>query len=91
MQDAARNQAQDGFFAADNQRVAGIVPALEADHAAGLLGQPIHNLAFAFVAPLRTDDHYVLCHINYLVEMFGNKMLRPSETFMRPFRRPVCF
>ena len=62
MQDAARNQAQDGFFAADNQRVAGIVPALEADHAAGLLGQPIHNLAFAFVAPLRTDDHYVLRH-----------------------------
>ncbi len=33
--------------------------ALEADHDIGLFGQPIDDLAFAFVAPLRSDDNYI--------------------------------
>ena len=41
--------------AVDDERVAGIVAALEADHDVGLLRQPINNLAFALVAPLGAD------------------------------------
>ena len=45
--------------AVDDQRMAGVVPALKAHHDVGLLGQPIDDLAFAFVAPLRADDHHI--------------------------------
>ena len=41
--------------AVDDQRVAGIVAALEADHDIGLLGQPVDDLTFALVAPLGAD------------------------------------
>src|SRR5262245_56794359 len=41
----------------DHERMAGIVAALEAHHDIGALGQPIDDLALAFVAPLRADDH----------------------------------
>jgi hypothetical protein len=47
--------------AADHQRMAGIVPALKADDDVGLFGQPIDDLAFAFVAPLGAD-HDNICH-----------------------------
>ena len=47
--------------AVDDQRVAGIVAALEADDDIGLLGQPIDDLAFALVAPLGAD-HDNICH-----------------------------
>ena len=62
MQNAAGNQAQYGFFAVHHQRVPRVVPALKANHARGLLRQPVHNFAFAFVAPLCADNNYVLCH-----------------------------
>jgi hypothetical protein len=41
--------------------VARIVAALKAGNDIGPLGQPIHDLAFAFVAPLRADNHHI-CH-----------------------------
>jgi len=43
----------------DDQRVAGIVAALEADDDIGPLGQPVDDLALTLVAPLRSDDNYV--------------------------------
>ena len=43
----------------DDQRVAGVVPTLEAHHALGMVGQPVDHLAFAFVAPLGADDDHV--------------------------------
>ena len=43
----------------DHQRMAGIVPALEADHDVGLLGQPIDDLAFALVPPLGADHDHI--------------------------------
>jgi hypothetical protein len=46
---------------AHHQRVAGIVPALKAHHDVGAAGQPVHNLAFAFVTPLGAD-HGDICH-----------------------------
>ena len=63
VQDAAGNQAQDGFFAVHHQSVPRIVAALKTHHASGLFGQPVHDFAFAFIAPLRADDDYVLCHM----------------------------
>src|SRR5450830_250069 len=63
--DARRDQLQCGFHAADDQRVACIVAALEAHHTLGVIGQPIDELAFTFIAPLGADDNDVLCH-NFL-------------------------
>ena len=46
-----------------DERVPGIMPALEAHHDIGALGKPIDDLAFAFVAPLRADNYHI-CHFN---------------------------
>ena len=51
-QDAGRNQVQDGLLAVDDQRVAGVVAALEAHDGADFLGEQIDDLALAFIAPL---------------------------------------
>ena len=40
---------------AHHQRVPGIVPALKPHHGIGAAGQPIDDLAFAFIAPLGAD------------------------------------
>ena len=45
--------------AVDHQCVAGIMAALEADDDIGLLGQPVDDLALAFVAPLGPDYHHI--------------------------------
>jgi hypothetical protein len=39
--------------------MAGIVTALESNDDIRPFGKPIDDLAFAFVAPLRTDDDYI--------------------------------
>src|SRR5690606_36553621 len=62
MHDARRNQAQDGLFAVDPQSMPGVVAALETNHALDGLGQPVNDLALAFVTPLGADNHYVLAH-----------------------------
>ena len=54
--------------------MAGIVAALKADDDVGLLGQPIDNLAFALVAPLRAN-HDNICHE-------GSVLKRPITTRM---------
>ena len=56
----ARGQQRELVGAAvDDQRVAGIVAALEADHDVGPLGEPVDDLALALVAPLGADDRDV--------------------------------
>ena len=57
--DATGNQVQRGFHAIDHQRMTGVVAALKAHHACGGFGQPIDQLAFAFVTPLGTDHDHV--------------------------------
>ncbi len=54
--DAAGQQAELVDLVADDQRVAGVVPALEADDDIGARRQPVDDLALALVAPLRADD-----------------------------------
>src|SRR6266853_6750132 len=61
-EDARGNQVQNGFLAADHQGMPGVVPALEAHHALGMVGEPVHHLALALVAPLGADDDHVLGH-----------------------------
>ena len=39
--------------------MAGIVATMKAHHALGRFGQPVHQLAFAFVAPLGAHNDYV--------------------------------
>ena len=52
---------QDVFFAALDDGVAGIIPALAAHDDVGICGQDIDDFALAFIAPLRTDQ-YRICH-----------------------------
>ena len=57
--DARGQQRQLVGGAVDDQRMAGIVAALEADDDVGLLGQPVDDLALALVAPLGADHHHI--------------------------------
>ena len=55
-QHAGRQQRQLVGLAVDDERMAGIVAALEAHDDVGLLRQPVDDLALPFVAPLGADD-----------------------------------
>ena len=57
--DARRQQRQLEGFVADDQRVPGVMTALEAHDDIGTLRQPIYDLAFALVAPLGADHRDV--------------------------------
>ena len=57
--DARGQQRQLVDALADDERMAGIVPALEAHDDIGALGEPVDDLAFAFIAPLGTNHCYV--------------------------------
>src|SRR5690606_20123496 len=59
--DARGKQRQLVDLLADDERMAGIVTALEADHGVGAAGEPVDDLALALVAPLRPDDGNI-CH-----------------------------
>jgi hypothetical protein len=53
---AARNQVQRGLDAVDDERVTGVVAALEADHGLCTIGEQVDDLALSFVTPLSADD-----------------------------------
>ena len=54
--DARGDQLQRGFLAIDDQRVTGIVTTLKTHHARSMVGEPVDDLALAFVTPLGADD-----------------------------------
>ncbi len=56
VQDARRDQRENGLDAVDDERVAGVVPALESHDRRGALGQQVDDLPLALVAPLGADD-----------------------------------
>ena len=58
--DARRDQLQCRLHALDHQRVPGVVAALEAHHRLSMVGQPVDDLAFAFVAPLGAYNNHVV-------------------------------
>ena len=57
--DAGGQQRQLEGLAADDQRVAGVMAALEAHHDVGGDRQPVDDLAFALVAPLGADNNHI--------------------------------
>ena len=70
-QHAGGQQRQLVGLAVDDERMAGIVTALEAHDDVGLLRQPVDDLALPLVAPLGADDdnigHFVKCSLQHLV------------------------
>ncbi len=54
--DPAGQQRQLVHLVADDQRMPGVMAALEAHHHVGAARQPVDDLALAFVAPLGADD-----------------------------------
>ena len=57
--DAGRKQAELEGHSVNDERMAGVVAALEAHDDVGALRQPVDDLAFTLVAPLRADDYDV--------------------------------
>jgi hypothetical protein len=57
---------QNGFLAVDHQGVARVMPALKTHDRRRILGEQIHDLTLALVAPLRADDDYVFAHVCFL-------------------------
>ena len=55
-QHAGRQQRKLVGLAIDNERMAGIMAALESHHDIGLFRQPVDDLALPLVSPLGTDD-----------------------------------
>ena len=54
--DPRRDQLQRRLDAVDDERVAGVVAALEAHDRLRVVGEPVDDLALALVAPLGADD-----------------------------------
>ena len=57
VEDPGRDQVELPLHAVADDRVAGVVAALEADHEVRVLGEQVDDLALALVAPLGADDH----------------------------------
>ena len=84
--DAAGNQVQRGLHAVDDQRVTRIVAALKAHHTLRHFGQPVHQFALAFVAPLGAHDHDVtasscdlfVCHLHFSLRI---KWIKPARAW----------
>jgi len=57
VEDPGRDQVEGPLLAVADDRVAGVVAALEADHEVRLLGEQVDDLALALVAPLGAHDH----------------------------------
>ena len=57
VEDPGRDQVELPRLAVADDRVAGVVAALEAHDGVGVLGEQVDDLALALVAPLGADDH----------------------------------
>ncbi len=61
-QHARGDQRENGLDAVDDERVAGIVPALESRDRGDALGQQVDDLALSLIAPLGADDDDEAAH-----------------------------
>ncbi len=88
MQRARRHQPQDEFLAVHDQRMGGVVAALEAHHHVGVLGEQVNDLALALISPLRTHH----CHCFHFDSTGTRGCLRRKargvrfQSFSRGFR-----
>ncbi|EHM55229.1 hypothetical protein HMPREF9080_00876 [Cardiobacterium valvarum F0432] len=74
VQDAGGDEVQDGFFAIDDEGVAGVVAALVTHDGARFFGEQVDDFAFAFVAPLGADNDEFGAHV--LVPRFVGMLRR---------------
>ena len=81
-QNAARNQLQDEFLLADENRVARIVSALIARHDIEPFREEIDDLAFTLVAPLGAEDDYV-SHFDQTYLVYRSRGRNTPETEKR--------
>jgi hypothetical protein len=65
-QDSGRDEPQHLFASRHHEGMSCVMPALKAHNALGRLGQPVNDLALAFVTPLGADHHDVLRHYHLL-------------------------
>ena len=79
----ARKQRELVGLVADDERVAGVVAALEAHDHVGAARQPVDDLALAFVAPLGADDgdvsHVVPCCCAARAALGAEGVARPAR------------
>jgi hypothetical protein len=61
MENSGWNKVEDVFRTIYYQSVSGVVSALKPDHDVRSFRKEIDHFAFAFVTPLRADNHYI-CH-----------------------------
>ena len=80
IEDPRRDQVELEDLAVADDRVAGVVAALEADDRVGALGEQIDDLPLAFVAPLGADD----ADSRHTYEEFRPLLM---QTAVRPFAR----
>ena len=71
MQDAGGDEVQDGFFAVDDEGMAGVVAALVTHDGARFFGEQVDDFAFAFVAPLGADNDEFGIHTGFLRSLRG--------------------
>ena len=81
-QNAARDQFQNELLFADENRVAGIVPALIARHDVELFREEIDDFAFTLVAPLGAEDDYV-SHFDQTYLVYRTRERKSGETEKR--------
>ena len=62
VQDARWDEREDGFLAADDQGMPGVVAALKARDRMRPVGEQIDDLALALIAPLQADHDEILTH-----------------------------
>jgi hypothetical protein len=62
--DAGRHQVELVDLFANHQGMTGIMAALEAYNALGVVSQPVDNLALALITPLGAYDYNVLSHFS---------------------------
>src|ERR1051325_2862678 len=79
-QNAGRNQVQDVFLLAQENRVAGVVAALSADYNVRVFRQHVDDFAFALVTPLGADQDSIRHRISSRV---GNKNPRSANSGRR--------
>ena len=60
--DSGGNQTQHGLMTINHQCMTGIVAAVKTHHTVNALGEPVDDLAFAFVAPLSANHDNILSH-----------------------------
>src|SRR6185312_13822474 len=77
VEDPRGDEAKDRLLALDDERVAGVVAALEAHDRGHVVREPVDDLALALVAPLGTDDDYVTRH---LPSFFSSFRVQPSSS-----------